>query len=369
MPSYKQTNSSGDLIFLGMFETSRLGGAMSVRIVNLFRALEALRPVRLITGDRQTRRLELIRLVRSGKLRQARAIYVEASTSAAGEADILFLALARRLKIPIVVFIPDGYQLFPTIFPRQGWKMHLLDWGWRVSIASYQRLANLLLFPSFGLARCFENKTEINVFPPAGLAGRPYHPLNWQQPTITYFGAATYRYGSDLLLDAMSQVVRRFPQANCRFITNEACFLTDHPVRHAPWLTVESRTFDALPEIAAASTLMVAPLRINPYNSLAMPVKLFDYMSFGRPTVATGCHDMAQFVTEHQIGIVVEDTVQSLANGIIRLLENQSLAEELGRKAYDLVQTTHNWDQRAAALWQMIEAIEHKKQYAHSSYS
>lgn len=360
MSSHKQINSSGELIFLGMFDISRLGGAMSVRIASLSRALETLGPVRLITGNRQTRRHALIRLMRSGKLRQARAIYVEASTSAAGEADILFLALARQLKIPIVIFIPDGYQLFPTIFPRQGWKMRLLDWGWRISVASYQWSANLLLFPSFGLAHCFENKTEINVFPPAGLAGQPYPPLNWRQPTITYFGAATYRYGSDLLLEAMSQVVKNFPQACCRFVTNEASFLADHPERHAPWLTVESRTFNELPEIAAASTLMVAPLRINPYNSLAMPVKLFDYMSFGRPTVATACHDMAQFVTEHQIGIVVEDTVQSLANGIIRLLENQSLAEELGRKAYDLVQTTHNWEQRAVTLWQMIEAIEQK---------
>ncbi len=342
---------------------------MSVRIVNLSQALQALGPVNVITGDRQTRRIELIRLVRAGRLRQARAIYVEASTSAAGETDILFLALAHWLKIPIVIFIPDGYQLFPAIFPRQGWKMRLLDWGWRVSIASYQRFANLLLFPSFGLAHCFKNKTEINVFPPAGLAGRPYLPLNWQEPTVTYFGAATHRYGSDLLLEAMAQVVARFPQARCRFITNEASFLADHPARYAPWLTVEARTFAELPEIAAASTLMIAPLRVNTYNSLAMPVKLFDYMSFGRPTVATACHDMAQFVRQHQVGIVVEDTVDALATGILALLENPELTTQLGRNAYDLVQTTHNWNARAAALWQMISALEQKKEDAHSPHS
>lgn len=361
MPTHNQKNSPAELIFLGMFDTSRPAGAMSVRIVNLASALETLSPVQLITGNRQMRRMKLLRLLISGGLRQVRAIYVEASTSAAGETDILFLAWAHWLKIPIVIFIPDGYQLFPAIFPRQGWKMRLLDWGWQVSIAAYQRLADLLLFPSYGLAHRFVNKPEIGILPPAGLPGRQFVPINWERPMVTYFGAATHRYGSDLLLDAMKEVVSAYPLAHCRFITNDATFLDEHPARHASWLTVESRTFAELPEIAAASTLMIAPLRINPYNSLAMPVKLFDYMSFGRPTVATNCHDMAEFIKEYQVGIVVDDNAEALAQGIIHLLSQPQLTEQLGQKAYELVQTTHGWPQRAAALGQMIEAIEQKK--------
>lgn len=113
--------------------------------------------------------------------------------------DILFLAWAHRLNIPIVIFIPDGYQLFPAIFPRQGWKMRLLDWGWQASIASYQRLANLLLFPSYSLAHRFANKPEIGVLPPAGLPGRQFVPISWERPTITYFGAATHRYQREVI--------------------------------------------------------------------------------------------------------------------------------------------------------------------------
>jgi glycosyltransferase involved in cell wall biosynthesis len=110
-----------------------------------------------------------------------------------------------------------------------------------------------------------------------------------------------------------------------------------------------------------SSTLAISPLRVNPYNDLAMPVKLFDYMSFGRPLVVTTCHDTAALVNELEAGLVVEDTVDSLAQGIIRLLEAPGLAARLGRNGYQAIQTAHSWPHRAAWLLQMIETIEQER--------
>ena len=117
--------------------------------------------------------------------------------------------------------------------------------------------------------------------------------------------------------------------------------------------------FDDLEEVFKTAIVAVAPLRRNAYNDLAMPVKIFDYMSFGRPLVVTDCPSMASLVEETGAGLVVEDNVQALAEGILQLLGDRNLATRSGLNAYQAVQTNHSWPKRAAAILEMIQAIEH----------
>jgi glycosyltransferase involved in cell wall biosynthesis len=158
----------------------------------------------------------------------------------------------------------------------------------------------------------------------------------------------------------MEQVVARYPAARCRFITGDtdADVLVRHRAHHAPWLTVEHRAFEELPIVMNSATVTAIPVRINPYNDLAVPVKLFDYMSFGRPVVATACRDTAGLVNELEAGLVVDDTVDGIAQGIVRLLEDPSLATRLGQNGYRAIQTAHAWPHRAAQLLEMIETLE-----------
>ena len=347
-----------ELVLLGMFDASRPDRARAVRIYNLHRALLAQAPTRLIDGDRPTRRKALLRYLAGGGLGKTRAIYVEASTSTATELDLGFLTLAHAAGIPILIFIPDAYQYFPALYPRVGVKTALLDWGWRRSIATYLRVADRLLFPSRGLANYFPTSKPVTILPPGGPVGLEPATLNWDAPTVVYVGGANYRYGSDLLLDAMQQVVARCPTARCHFISGDATYLDQHPVRHASWFTVERRAFHELPTVMHAATVAVVPLRINEYNDLAVPVKLFDYMAFGLPLVVTACRDTAALVQEMQSGLVVADQTTALADGILRLLEAPALAQQLGNNGYQAIQNAHSWSHRAAALLQMVEQLE-----------
>src|SRR5262245_28268409 len=105
-----------NVVLLGMFDLSRLDSARPIRIHNLYTALQALAPATLLSGNRTPRRWAVMRFLLRGGLRHTRAVYVEASTSTATEVDILFLALARKAGIPILVYIPDAYQLFPELY-------------------------------------------------------------------------------------------------------------------------------------------------------------------------------------------------------------------------------------------------------------
>lgn len=354
-------NGPGEIVILGMFDLTRLGSAMAVRIHNLCVALETFTPKTLLAGNRMARRWAVTSFLLKAGLRRTRAIYVETSNGSANELDLLFLSLAKAAGIPILIFIPDAYQYFPDIFPRCGLKAKLLDWGWRRSIATYLRLADLLLFPSLGLADRFDSRQAKELLPPAGLPSREYTPLSWDPPTVVYVGGGTVRYGSVLLLNTMEQVVNRYPGVRCRFITPNAEAIAEHPARQASWLTVEYLSFDELPTVVHSATLFVSPLLINSYNDLAVPVKLFDYMSFGRPIVSTACHDTAALLNELEAGIVVDDTIDGLAQGIIHLLENPDLAARLGQNGYRAIQTSHSWSHRAARLLKLIETLEVEK--------
>ncbi len=355
------------VVVLAMSDLTRLDRARAVRSHSLYASLQTLTPTTLLAGNRMSRRREILRYMVSGGLRRTRAVYVEASTSTATETDLLFLALAHGAGRPVIVFVPDAYQLFPDLYPRQGLKVKLLDWGWRRSIWAYQHLADLLLYPSWGLAACFGTHRSTDVLPPAGQPDKDYLPLCWETPTVVYVGPASYNNGSDLLLSAMEQVVQRHPAARCWFITNEAGFLAEHPARHAPWLTIKAGALDDLPEIMRSATVLVIPRRRNPYNDLAMPVKQFDYMSFGRPLVVTACRDTAALISHLQAGLVVEDSAAALAQGIVTLLEDRELATRLGQNGYQAVQAAHSWSHRAAYILNAIERLEQEQRDAHSA--
>jgi len=160
-------------------------------------------------------------------------------------------------------------------------------------------------------------------------------------------------------------VVDRRPDARLRFITADATYLDGHPSRHAPWLTVERHAFDELPEVMRSATLAVIPLRRNPYNDLTMAVKLFDCMAFGLPQVVTDCREMAAFVRQVDAGLVVQDSVDDLAQAMLRLLQDRDLAGRLGQNAYQAVQTCHSWSHRAAQILAAIEQIEQERKDAH----
>ncbi|MGH7607777.1 MAG: glycosyltransferase, partial [Gemmatimonadales bacterium] len=331
----------------------------------LFTALRALTPAVLISGNRTPRRAAAMRYLLTGGLHRSRAVYVEASTSTATEADVLFLGVARAAGLPIVIYIPDAYQLFPDLYPRHGWRTVLLDWGWRRSIAAYRRLADLLLFPSRGLAACFhqrlprsKRKVQFDVLPPAGQAARAWTPPTFQPPIVVYAGATGLHDGSDLLLSAMERVVARHPAARCHLITPHAKFIDSHPARHAEWLTIESRDSAGVSALLRAATLAVIPRRVNPYNDLAAPVKLFDYMACGRPVVVTACRDTAALVNALQSGLVVTDDAEALADGMLRLIEDRPTAERLGENGYRAVQAAHSWPHRAERILQLIRSIE-----------
>jgi glycosyltransferase involved in cell wall biosynthesis len=347
---------SQTLLFVGMYAISRLDSAAPVRILNLYRQVRARVPTTLIAGTRAARRWLILKYLLTWQLRKTHCVYVESSTSYATETELLLLALCKFASIPIAIYLRDAYQFFPDYSDRTPIKVRMLDWLWKRSIQVYMGMADVLLFPSEGLAKQFTFSSPYRLLPPAGaLRPRPSS-LDISQKVVLYVGACSPPNGVDLLLEAMQRVMQTYPEAECLIVTDRKA---SRHLRAAwadePRVRFTSGSFDDLVDFMQRAYVAVIPRRTHPYNSFALPIKLFDYMSFGKPVVITDCPEPARYVHDSDCGLVVEATAEGLATGILTLFTDPGLARRLGANGYQAIQDRHSWQHRAEELLTILE--------------
>ena len=107
--------------------------------------------------------------------------------------------------------------------------------------------------------------------------------------------------------------------------------------------------YDDVPSYIAASSVCVAPFRDTLVTRCKSPLKIVEYLSSGKAIVASNVGEVKRMVGG--VGILVEpDNYHSLAEGILRLLNDKSLRENLGRFARQRAEKRYNWPNTASSL-------------------
>jgi glycosyltransferase involved in cell wall biosynthesis len=100
----------------------------------------------------------------------------------------------------------------------------------------------------------------------------------------------------------------------------------------------------------AACDLCWLPFHDSGANRGRWPMKLNDYMSAGRPTIATAVGDVTSVMTRHEIGILSPDAPDALAEKALSLLADPKLCIALGKNARRVAEEHFNWQTRVAEL-------------------
>ena len=178
-----------------------------------------------------------------------------------------------------------------------------------------------------------------------------------------YVGGISQRYGTDLLLDAFS-LMNRECKLDLELVCREDEYISLRPLFEkyieAEWLHVHHLWGESLGPVYRRSDIALIPRRKDIYNDLAMPVKLFEYLSYGLPIVATNCTEMADFVRRNRIGIVVQDNPLSLAEGVLRIVRDQDLYRELKRNAKRTLENGNLWTDRAEQVAECLTAMDER---------
>jgi len=290
---------------------------------------------------------EIIQLIKKNKIDY---VYIEAFGAPLHSFDYVFLNALKKRDIPIFPFIMDTYWKYPEIFKRnaQSDKYCQMEYGW------YLKNATALLFPSETMANTV-NFPEKFALPPAG---DPSRCLNQKLPdnkNITYMGEISPAMGIDILMKSIEIVIKKQPDAQFTIVGHENKELMVK-CKNKNYITfMINKTYKDIPNILSDTYATIIPRQVNPYNDFAMPVKLLDYMSSGRPVITTNCHETARFIQENNCGIITEDNPNSIAKGILKLLENRDLAEIYGKNAFLAIKNKHSWKHRAEELVKIME--------------
>jgi glycosyltransferase involved in cell wall biosynthesis len=346
-PAPRRRSNSRGVLLVAMYDVSGLNSAPKVQIKFISAALARQTHLETISGGRLGRAAAGLRWLASGGPRRVGAVYVEAPSASVMPTDLAFMALMRLMGRPVGVYFRDAYQLFREIYPRRYRRQVLTDLIWRVTMPLTRGLATQQFVPSDGLAKVMHLGRPI-LLPPGTEPGSPDLGAG-HKSLVAYVGGNAWADGFDTLVDAMTIVRSAVPDAQLLAVTSP--MPQERMVQLPGWVEIRQAGRAELPALLRDARLCVIPRPITEYTNLAVPLKLWDYLSMGKPVVATEATETAKIIAASGGGIVTPDTSQGLATGLLKLLEDEELAVTMAARARAFACSPDaTWDARAATI-------------------
>jgi glycosyltransferase involved in cell wall biosynthesis len=324
----------------------------TVRITRLRDELARLVDLDVIDGYRAPRRQRLWRYAVAGQLRGLDGIYVENSSTLPSETDLAFLALARLLGIPVLTYVRDAQYLFDEYYVASGLKRRLARALFLPAIRLLRAVSSRTGYPSAGLARAVRDPSpEPLLLPPGspvplGVARRP------DARSLLFVGGMRYPvHGLDLLVGAVERVRVEVHHLDVICVSRPG----EEPPRPRPaWLRVERGGAEEIRDLLPGVLATVQPRRRSPYNDIAVPIKVMEYLAYGRPLLVTDCLEQAAIVRNADAGIVVDDEVGAIADGLRRLAT--AAPEELDRWSANASAAARaaSWEDRGRQIMSLL---------------
>jgi glycosyltransferase involved in cell wall biosynthesis len=118
-----------------------------------------------------------------------------------------------------------------------------------------------------------------------------------------------------------------------------------------PWLSDPSKAvrtgslpYGRLFDYLSACDICWLPLCDNSANRGRWPLKLNDYLTVGRPVVATDVGELREVILKYELGLISGNHSADFARKTLELLEQAPLREELGKKARVAAETVFSWE-------------------------
>jgi alpha-maltose-1-phosphate synthase len=121
--------------------------------------------------------------------------------------------------------------------------------------------------------------------------------------------------------------------------------------------------YERMPEIVASADIGVAPYDTRRLGQLQLgfywsPLKIFEYMASGLPTVTVQRPPLTEIIRDGQEGcFFAESDAGSLASALTRLADDASLRRRLGQSARERVTAHYSWARHCEQLERVLQRI------------
>ena len=115
---------------------------------------------------------------------------------------------------------------------------------------------------------------------------------------------------------------------------------------------------DELVEINFRSKIgIIVPHPVERYRT-NLPVKVFEYMAAGMPVVLSETSEAAQYVRECEGGMLVNSLdPKQIAQAIITLCQDESMAQAMGARGQRLIFEKYNWERESQKLLAVYDQL------------
>lgn len=257
---------------------------------------------------------------------------------------LLLLYISKIKKIPIGIFYRDAYWKFADWYQLKGLKrfiintMHKFDW------MIIKKTCKKVYFPTKTMGDLFDFKDK-EALPPGCELLSVNNNTN-KDIEIVYVGGVSEEYGGKLLLETLDKVNK-----DKKIILHLVCRKEEidklGKYENKPWLNVYHASGKELKNIYSKANLAIIPRKIDFYMDFAMPVKLFEYISYELPIVATNCKEVAKFIKDNKIGLVTDDNVESLYEALVKINIDDILEYTKNVKT---VKKNNTWNERVKQI-------------------
>jgi polysaccharide biosynthesis protein PslH len=179
---------------------------------------------------------------------------------------------------------------------------------------------------------------------PAGVDDEYFSPRSAQEDpaTIMWVGGMNWAPNKDAVYyfarEVFPLVRKRYPNARFEVVGVKTETLEDLKKELGDAIALHGRVDDIRPYVERA-TVMICPLRVGG----GMRLKLLDFFAMGKAVVSTSigaegniaCNDMH---------ILIRDTPQDFAEGLMRLIDSPQERKRLGAHARQLVENEYSWE-------------------------
>ena len=297
------------------------------RIGHLRDELARLVDLDLVAGHRGPRRWALLRYAASGRMRGLDGIYVENSSTLPSETDIGFLARGRALGIPVLTYVRDAQYLFDEYYAATNLKRRLARRLFLPAISLLRRVSSRVAYPSRGLAAAVRDPATDPLLLPPGSPTPVDVPRSPAARSLLFVGGMRYpAHGLDLLIGSVERARAAGHDLDVICVSRPG---EEPPEPRPDWLRIERGSSQQIHALLPNVLATIQPRLRSPYNDLAVPIKVMEYLSYGRPMLVTDATEQARIVREAESGIVVADTVEAMSAGLVRLAE--ATPEQLDR--------------------------------------
>lgn len=281
--------------------------------------------------------------------------------------DLRLIRSLHRAGVPISLFYRDAYWRYPDFYMpsnpslKERLKYLVIMMMQRFQWRFFNRHVDIIYFPSLIMAREFGHEQTL---PPGAFIPQAREKAQLSRPLqFIFVGGAHRNYGTFLTLDAFRALNADEVRAKLFYICPESQWnaLGIDAAACGDWLEVIHTSGDEnlRPYFEQSDVaLLTAPRTF--YRDFAVPIKIFEYISYLKPILVTDCTETARIVEENRVGWVVKDDVESITRQLRALCDHPEQIEAM-RAGMAGAREANLWTARARRVIEDLAAVRARR--------